>query len=124
MEKIWMKNWPADIPMELQYLKGLKPICEYLRLHANERPDRVAINFYGYEITYARLDQLTSRFAAFLTQEGARKGDRIALYMQNCPQYVICQLGAHKAGLIVVPCGPMFRAWELEEELTQTGTRL
>jgi long-chain acyl-CoA synthetase len=124
VEKIWMKNWPAGVPVELNYRKGLNPICEYLRLHAGETPQRIAINYYGREITYAQLDQLTNRFASFLEQQGTCQGDRIALYMQNCPQYVICQLGAHKAGLIVVPCGPMFRAWELEEELTQTGTKI
>jgi len=37
---------------------------------------------------------------------------------------IVVGLGAHKAGLIVVPCGPMFRSWELEEELTQTGTKI
>ena len=58
-----------------------------------------------------------------LSREGVRKGDRVAIYMQNCPQYSICQIGAHKAGAIVVPCGPMFKAWELEEEIAQTGTR-
>ncbi|MCB2227750.1 MAG: AMP-binding protein [Desulfarculaceae bacterium] len=124
MDKIWMKNWPEGIPVELSYPQGNKPICEHLRIHAAENPSRVAINFYGREISYAELDQLTNRFASYLEGQGAKKGDRIALYMQNCPQYVICQLGAHKAGLIVVPCGPMFKAWELEEELTQTGTKI
>jgi long-chain acyl-CoA synthetase len=124
VEKVWMKNWPAGIPVDLDYREGPKPICEYLRFHAGETPQRIALNYYGREITYAQLDQLTNRFASFLEQQGASKGDRIALYMQNCPQYVICQLGAHKAGLIVVPCGPMFRAWELEAELTQTGTKI
>ena len=124
MEKIWMKNWPEGIPVELSYRHGEKPICEHLRIHAKENPERVAINYYGLQISYAELDQLTNRFASYLESQGARQGDRIALYMQNCPQYVICQLGAHKAGLIVVPCGPMFKAWELEEELTQTGTKL
>ena len=124
MEKVWMKNWPDGVPVELQYIEGLRPICEYLRLHAKKNPDRVAINFYGLEISYAELDRLTNRFASYLENNGLRKGDRLALYMQSCPQYIICQLGAHKAGLIVVPCGPMFRAWELEEELTQTGTRV
>lgn len=119
-----MKNWPTGVPVEIQYHKGLKPICDYLRLHAQENPQRIAINYYGMEISYSQLDQLTNRFSSFLENQGATKGDRIALYMQNCPQYIICQLGAHKAGLIVVPCGPMFRAWELEEELTQTDTKI
>ncbi|MBU4565835.1 MAG: AMP-binding protein [Proteobacteria bacterium] len=124
MEKVWMKNWPDGVPVELTYRHGEKPICEYLRIHAQEDPGRVAINYYGQEISYGELDRLTNRFASYLKKSGAAQGDRIALYMQNCPQYVICQLGAHKAGLIVVPCGPMFKAWELEEELTQTGTKI
>ncbi|MFH2127330.1 MAG: AMP-binding protein, partial [Pseudomonadota bacterium] len=124
MEKVWMKNWPDGVPVELIYRHGEKPICEYLRIHAQEDPERVAINYYGQEISYGELDRLTNRFASYLKESGAAQGDRIALYMQNCPQYVICQLGAHKAGLIVVPCGPMFKAWELEEELTQTGTKI
>jgi long-chain acyl-CoA synthetase len=51
------------------------------------------------------------------------KGDRVALFMQNCPQYVISQVGAHKAGAIVVPCSPMFKAWELEAELNDTKAK-
>ncbi len=124
MDKVWMKNWPEGVPLEIEYIQGKKPLFEYLRIHASQNPDRVAINFYGLEITYAQLDQLTNRFASYLSDNGAQKGDRVALYMQNCPQYAICQLGAHKAGLIVVPCGPMFKAWELEEELSQTGTKI
>ncbi len=50
-----------------------------------------------------------------------KKGDRVALFMPNCPQYIISQIGAHKAGAIVVPLSPMFKAWELEAELTDTG---
>jgi long-chain acyl-CoA synthetase len=123
MERSWLKNWPTGVPTEIRYLQGEKPIFEYLRSHAKLSPDNAAINFYGQEISYAELDRLTDRFAEYLLREGLQKGDRVALYMQNCPQYGICQLGAQKAGAIVVPCGPMFKAWELEEELTQTGTK-
>jgi long-chain acyl-CoA synthetase len=123
MEKIWLKNWPAGVPMEINYHLGAKPIFEYLRSYAKLWPGKAAINFYGLEISYADLDTLTDRFASYLISKGLNKGDRVALYMQNCPQYTICQIGSHKAGAIVVPCGPMFKAWELEEELTQTGTK-
>ena len=123
MEKIWLKNWPSDVPLEIAYLQGRKPLFEYLRVHAGTWPDKTAINYYGLKISYAELDRLTDNFAAYLSREGVRKGDRVAIYMQNCPQYSICQIGAHKAGAIVVPCGPMFKAWELEEEIAQTGTR-
>ncbi len=123
MDRIWMKKWPSGVPTEIHYSKGEKPIFEYLRAHAREWPDKAAINFYGLKMSYEELTRLTDAFAGYLLREGVQKGDRIALYLQNCPQYVICQIGAHKAGAIVVPCGPMFKAWELEEELLQTGTK-
>lgn len=123
MEKIWLKNWPAGVPRDIRYLLGEKPLFEYLRAHAKAYPDKPAINFYGKEISYAEFDRLTDLFASYLSGGGLNKGDRVALYLPNCPQYSICQIGAHKAGAIVVPCGPMFKAWELEEELTQTGTK-
>jgi long-chain acyl-CoA synthetase len=123
MEKIWLKSWPAGVPQDIRYLLGEKPLFEYLRVHAKTYPDKAAINFYGKEISYAQFDRLSDLFASYLSREGLQKGDRVALYLPNCPQYSICQIGAHKAGAIVVPCGPMFKAWELEEELTQTGTK-
>ena len=123
MKKLWMKNWPAGVPVEMVYSQGEKPLFHYLRHHARTFPGKPALNFYGLEISYADLDLLSDRFAWFLARRGLAKGDRVALYMQNCPQYVICQIGAHKAGAIVVPCGPMFKAWELEAELKQTGAR-
>ena len=123
MEKIWMKNWPSGIPKTLNYLHEKKPIFEYLRLYAQIHPEKVAINYYGFEISYAELDVMTNRFASFLTKHNVNKGDRVALYMQSCPQYVICQIGAHKAGAIVIPCGPMGKAWELEAMINKTDTK-
>ena len=42
MEKIWLKNWPAGVPMEIRYLQGDKPLCEYLRSHAETWPEKTA----------------------------------------------------------------------------------
>ncbi len=124
MEKIWMKNWPEGVPKTLIYQHGLKPIFEYLRIHAENSPEKVAINYYGREIQYSALNTLSDRLANFLIKNGLKKSDRVALFMQNCPQYVISQIGAQKAGAIVVPCSPMFKAWELEAELTDTRAKV
>lgn len=120
MEKIWMKNWPTGVPETLIYHHGKKPIFEYLRIHARNHPEKVAINYYGLEIQYRELDTFSDRLAAYMALTGIKKGDRVALFMQNCPQYIISQIAAHKAGAIVVPCSPMFKGWELEAELTDT----
>ena len=120
MENIWIKNWPVGISQKLSYRHGKKPIFEYLRHHSENFPNKVAINYYGYEIKYKELDIFTDSFASYLTQNNVKKGDRVALFMQNCPQYIISQIGAQKAGAIVVPCSPMFKAWELEAEIRDT----
>ncbi|MDI6753197.1 MAG: AMP-binding protein [Thermodesulfobacteriota bacterium] len=124
MEKIWMKNWPAGISEKLVYQLGRKPIFKYLRYHARTQPQKAAINYYGAEISYSELDAFTDRLAAYLAKNNVQKGDRVALFMQNCPQYVISQIAAHKAGAIVVPCSPMFKAWELETGVNDTKAKV
>jgi long-chain acyl-CoA synthetase len=79
MEKNWLKNWPSDVPMEIAYLQGSKPLFEYLRVHAGTWPDKTAINYCGLKVSYAEIDWLTDNFATYLSREGVRKGDRVAM---------------------------------------------
>jgi non-ribosomal peptide synthetase component E (peptide arylation enzyme) len=85
VEKIWMKHWPSGVPTTLDYVQGKRPIFAYLSHYARVHPEKIAIHYYGYEITYAQLDDMTDRFASFLARTGVKKGDRVALYLQNCP---------------------------------------
>ncbi|WP_096189948.1 class I adenylate-forming enzyme family protein [Evansella halocellulosilytica] len=93
------------------------PIHELLRQHAKETPNKKAIVYYGNAITYKELDLYSDRFAAFLQNKGIEKGDRVALFLQNSPQYIIAHFGIQKIGAIVGPCNPMFKEWELEYQL-------
>ena len=121
MEKIWTKNWPTDLPANIVYRNGEKPLFEYLRQNARELGDQPAFIFYGNEITWAEFDLYTDRFAGFLAGKGVKKGDRVMLYLQNCPQYVIAHYGTQKLGAVVVPANPMFRQMELEYEANDSG---
>jgi len=94
-----------------------RPIYEYVRDHAAKTPNKIAINYYGKEMSYGEINLYSDRFAAYLIQTGVSKGDKVALFLQNCPQYVICHLGIQKAGAVVSPCNPMFKEWELEYQL-------
>lgn len=100
-----------------------QPLHENLRQHAKIRPHQDAIIYYGKRISYQELDELSDRFAVFLQKQGIKKGDKVALYMQNCPQYIICSLGIQKIGAIEGPCSPMFKEWELEYEIKDLGAR-
>lgn len=100
-----------------------KPLHEYLRNHAKVNPNKPAVIFYGRTLTYEELDELSDRFAHYLYSQGIRKGDKVALFLPNCPQYIICHFGIQKIGAIVGPCNPMFKEWELEYEVNDLGAK-
>ena len=124
MDRIWMKSWPKDVPTKLVYRLGEKPLFQYLRQNALDFPDKPAYIFYGRVVTWKDLDDATERFANFLSSKGIKKGDKVALFMQNCPQYVIAHYGTQKVGAIVGPASPMFKEWELEYEVNDLGAKV
>jgi len=101
-----------------------RPLHEHLRDHARTRPDKPAYLWYGQPVSYAELDRASDAFAARLAQIGVRKGEPVALYMQNCPQYVMAHYGIQKLGAIVCPCGPLYKEHELEYQLNDLGARV
>ena len=106
------------------YRDGEKPLHEYLRAHAHQQPSRAAIIWYGRALTWAELDRLSDAFALRLLSLGVARGDRVALFMQNCPQYLIAHFGIQKIGAIVGPCGPLFKSHELQYQLQDLGARV
>lgn len=106
--------WPKDVSKTLTFRLGEKPLHEYVKQNAIDTPTRVAYSFYGKDLTWHELDEAIDRFAAFLAGKGMKKGDCIALYMQNCPQYLIAHYGVQRLGGIVVPLNPMYKESELE----------
>lgn len=107
-----------------QYRQGEKPLHEYLRQHARTQPDKAAYIWYGNALSYGALDSLSDKFAAKLAGLGVKKGDRVALFLQNCPQYVIAHFGIQKLGAIVSPCSPLFKQHELEYQLNDLGAEV
>jgi acyl-CoA synthetase (AMP-forming)/AMP-acid ligase II len=114
----WYKVWPAWVPKTLD---PDKPVCEYIRDWAKFTPDRIALSFYGRDITYGELNGLIDRAAWGLVDLGVKKGDRVALHMENCPQFVIAYFAAQRAGAAVVAANPMFKGAELEFEMNDAG---
>jgi long-chain acyl-CoA synthetase len=117
MEKIWLKNWPESMQKELVYPHGKIPVHEYLRINAKKDPNKTAIGFYGKEISYKELDESSDRFGNYLIRNGVKKGDRVGLYMGNCPQYIIAHFGTLKVGAVVSPINPLFKEMELKYQI-------
>jgi len=115
----WIKNWPPGVPFSINY--PIIPLYELLRNSARKYPDKTAIVFYSSEISYQELDNMTNAFASVLYRIGVRKGDRVALYLPNIPQFVISFYGALKAGAIVTTISPLREGAELGYELLDSG---
>lgn len=121
LEKRWYKVWDPKIP---KYFEPEKPISEYLRDIAMKIPNKIAISFYGYDLTYKELDLTIDKFANALIGIGIKKGDRVALFLQNCPQFIISYFGALRAGAIVVTINPMFKKYDLEYVLKDCSPKV
>lgn len=117
-------SWPADVPTEISYAFGEIPLSDHLRRRAREHPDRIAYIFYGREITFAELDQLSDKFGAYLLSQGIAPGDRVGVMMPNCPQFIIAFYGILKVGAVHVPINPMFHEAEISYELDDSGASL
>ena len=104
----------------------LAPILlhEALRAHARARPDKVAYLWYGRSISFGELDAWSDGFAARLQALGVAKGDPVALFMSNCPQYLVAQYAIQKIGAVCSPCGPLSKEHELQFQLEDLRPRV
>jgi acyl-CoA synthetase (AMP-forming)/AMP-acid ligase II len=121
MEHRWYKVWPIWAPKTLEVDR---PTSEYIREWARLTPGRIALTFYGRDVTYRELNGLIDRTAWGLVDLGIKKGDRVAVHMENCPQFVIAYFAAQRAGGVTVPVNPMFKGPELEHELNDAGAEI
>jgi long-chain acyl-CoA synthetase len=101
-----------------------KTLLDYVHEHALNKPEDSAVLFKGSRLSYKDLDALSSRFAAALASLGVRRGDRVALVLPNCPQFLIAEIAAWKIGAIVLPLNPLYSADELAHALTISGATL
>ena len=122
--KLREDRWPAELPRQAHYPLGEIPITDYLSRRAAANPDKTAIIFYGREISFGDLDRLSDGFAAHLAALGLVPGDRVAVFLPNCPQFLIAFYGILKAGCIHVPVNPMFKELELAYELNDTEAKV
>ncbi|MEN1967508.1 long-chain fatty acid--CoA ligase [Lentibacillus sp. N15] len=121
MDKVWLKHYPEHVAKELEIPN--KSLSAMLNETIANYGDHKAIHFYGNEITYHRLGELVNAFTAALQEAGINKGDRVAIMLPNCPQYVISYFGILQAGGIVTQINPMLVGKELEYILTDSGVK-
>ncbi|WP_019142814.1 long-chain fatty acid--CoA ligase [Noviherbaspirillum massiliense] len=114
--------WPAN---QSRHLTVPQTNLFYnIEVSATRFPDKPCILFYDTPISYAEFRDEAERIAGYLQQEcGVRKGDRVLLYMQNSPQFVLAYYGILRANAVVVPVNPMNLTAELRHYVQDTGAR-
>nr|WP_006913996.1 long-chain fatty acid--CoA ligase [Salinisphaera shabanensis] len=114
--------WPANLPHSL----GLPQTSLYTNLEISARryPQRPAIIYYDTPLTYRELDDQVCALAGYLQAQGVKRGDRVLLFMQNAPQFVIGYYAILRADAAVVPVNPMNRSVELEHYVEDTDATI
>ncbi len=130
MEKPWVKFYDTGVRSTLDY--PAVPMYHFLEETASKHPDWPATIFGSVvhqlggrlmdaKLSYKQLNEQVNRLANALTAMGVKKGDRVALYLPNCPPYVIGFFAILKIGAIVAPNNPMYVPRELEFQLNDAG---
>ena len=107
----WFAHYPEGVPTSL--LVPDRRIPEMIREAVDRWPDRTAFVFYGSRWSYREFWELTTCYASHLYREGFRAGDRLALYLPNCPAYPIAYVAALRLGLTVVQVSPLYLGQDL-----------
>ena len=123
MDKVWLKNYPAGMPHEIDADQFMS-VADMFEKTVARFADRPACHNLGCTISYAELDRLSRDFAAFLQRlPGMVKGDRVAIMAPNLLQYPVALFGILRAGMTVVNINPLYTARELEHQLQDSGAK-
>jgi long-chain acyl-CoA synthetase len=115
----WFKSWPAEVPKYIECPKV--PLQEILKKTAEAYSEKTAAVYNGQEISYSKLEVLSNQFANALVELKVDKGDRVAVFLPNIPQFIIAYFGALKAGGVVTAISPLHREREVEYQLCDSG---
>ncbi|HEY5022605.1 MAG TPA: AMP-binding protein, partial [Gemmatimonadaceae bacterium] len=116
----WHRGYDEGVPTTLEPYPE-RTLLDYLADAARNWPDRPALLFKGSRVTYRQLEEQSDALSAAFAAEGVKRGDRVALCLPNCPQFVIAEFAAWKAGAIVCPFNPTYSEREMGEALRATG---
>ncbi|MDY0746646.1 long-chain fatty acid--CoA ligase [Paucibacter sp. R3-3] len=115
-------HWPRRLPRDLVVPRT--SLFFNLEVSAQRFPDKAAAIYCGRTITYVQLHAQALALAGWLQSVGVGKGDRVALFMQNCPQFIAAFYAVNRADAVVVPVNPMNKAEEFGHYITDPATKV
>jgi len=120
MDKIWLKSYPAGVPVDIDYTR-YRSLVHLLEEAFQNYAKRDAYFCMGKSLTYAEVDTLSQRLGAWLQSRGLEKGARVALMMPNVLQYPVALAAVLRAGYTVVNVNPLYTGRELAHQLNDSG---
>ncbi|MEM2144328.1 MAG: long-chain fatty acid--CoA ligase [Candidatus Jordarchaeaceae archaeon] len=121
--KIWLKKYPADYPKEVKIPKD-KAIPDLAEEAVQKWGESVNLIFYGREFKRKEMYDLTQRLAtAFQKKLGIKKGDKVAIYLPNCPQFAISYMAGLSAGATMTCISPLFVPREIAYQIKDSGAQ-
>lgn len=114
-ERPWLAIYPERLPADFE--PSVRNGVELFARGSLLRPDAPAVHYFDASLSHRELDELARSLAAAFASLGVRRGDRVALYLQNVPQFVAALHAAWLLGAIVVPINPMLKERELAFQL-------
>jgi len=117
----WLKWYPKEVPADIEIPE--KSIPEMIDEAVRKWGNKPAIVFYGKKLKHKEVYELSLRFATALHNLGVKKGDRVALFLPNCPQFVIAYLGILRIGAVASPMSPLYTPREIKYQLNDSGSK-
>ncbi len=121
-DKTWLSNYESGVPEHVDYEEVCLP--EYLSRTVEKFPDRTALIFQGYKITFSELNTMVNQMAGVLTDFGVKKGDRVAVLLPNLIPAVVSYYAIMKIGAITVMNNPLYSDRELEHQFNDSGSTI
>jgi long-chain acyl-CoA synthetase len=118
--KPWLAHYDDDVKPSLAPYPDTT-LLDYLDRLARHHGSKAALLFKGTEVSFRQLELESNACAGALWELGVRPGDRVALLLPNCPQFLVAEFGAWKIGAIVVAVNPTYTDREIEHALDSTG---
>jgi len=120
MEKFWLKNYPKGVPAEIDYTQ-YRSLVHLLEESFRKFATRDAYACMDKHITFAEVDEMSTKLGAWLQSKGLAKGARVAIMMPNVLQYPVAIAAILRAGYTVVNVNPLYTPRELEHQLNDSG---
>ena len=121
LSKPWLKYYSEGVPAEIDILNISVP--ELFDRMVEKYGNKPALIFYGKQIKYRELKELVDRLATALADLGVIKGDTVALYLLNSPQYVIAYFATLRLGAKVTPISPVYTSIEVKHQIEDSEAR-